>query len=120
MDNRQETTNGMTEEELLRVCAEGDSGELSKYPDWTSEVYGLGKFIRKYAFYPNFLPLYISTDHGPGQHDFPNLREVTTKMPVHFYHSPRLVNLWPKYSTKPCFTLYSPFVFYRRTSIIRN
>lgn len=120
MDNRQKKIEGMSEDELIRICSGGDTKELSKYPDWSSEIYGFGKLIREYGYYPKSLPLYISTDHGPGQHDFPNSKELQSKMPVHFYHSPRLVKIWPRYSKRPCYSLYSPYVFYRKKNVRRN
>ena len=48
-------------------------------PYWTSELYGFGKYIRQYGYYPEELPLMIFTDHG-GPHavnkfnDFENVK----------------------------------------------
>ncbi len=106
---------GYSEEKLISMSEGGDPSELKRFPSWTSEVYGFGKYIRKYAFYPVALPLFISTDHGPTQHDVPNQMDLSTPMPIHFFHSPRMVRSWKAVSEKPCSVLYSPFVFYRRS-----
>lgn len=88
---------------------------LRRRPFWTAEVYGFGQYIRRYGLYPRWLPLCVSTDHGPSQQDEPLLSELECESPCHFYHSPRLLAEWRKVSTKACYVLYSPFVYYRRT-----
>lgn len=84
-------------------------------PYWTSSVYGFGKWIRIYAYYPPFLPLCIYTDHSPGERQgqpFPH--ELDSDAPVQFYHAESAAIKWRKVSAKPCHILYSPFVFARR------
>lgn len=85
-------------------------------PYWTADVYGFGKWIRKYGYYPNFLPLCIYTDHGPGDNGkSPYPHEIKSTAPVQFYHVTSAVERWRKISSKPCFPIYSPFVFARRS-----
>lgn len=88
-------------------------------PYWTANIYGFGKWIRRYGYYPPFLPLYIYTDHGPGE-NFPDPapHELNSGAPVQFYHSPRKVEHWRSMSAVPCHTLYSPFVFARQAKRI--
>lgn len=105
---------GMSEEKLLELCSSKHDSKPKLF--WTSEVYGFGKYIRKYGYYPSFLPLAIYTDHGVGC--FPQKpwdHELTSLAPVMFYHSSESVQIWKKFSNKPCYVLYSPFVFYRRS-----
>jgi len=85
-------------------------------PYWTANIYGFGKWIRRYGYYPPGLPLYIYTDHGAGE-NFPDPapHELASGAPVQLYHSHRKVERWRTMSTVPCYTLYSPFVFARRT-----
>jgi hypothetical protein len=85
---------------------------------WTAEIYGFGKWIRKYGFYPSFLPLAIYTDHGAGyDENFPyqNSHEINSDAVVMFYHSYLSVEKFKLYSKKPVFTLFSPFVFARKS-----
>ncbi len=84
-------------------------------PYWTANVYGFGKWIRRYGFYPPVLPLCIYTDHSPGERSgqpFPH--ELQSNAPVQFYHAKSAVNKWKRKSKKPCYPLYSPFVFARK------
>ena len=87
----------------------------SRMSYWTTEVYGLGKFIRKYGYYPKWLPLCVYTDHGPREHK-PSKYELESSAPVQMYHSPNSVKHWKKVSDKPCYCYLSPFVYYRRTN----
>ena len=105
---------GLTEAEISKLCNQKGNSGFSAAPYWTAEIYGFGRLIREYGSYPAFLPLCISTDHGPSTLDFPLKQELETTAPCQFYHSPRLVSAWKKVSNKPCYPLYSPFVFYRR------
>jgi hypothetical protein len=66
--------------------------------------------------------LAVYNDHGvghlPGK---PWKHELESSAPTMFYHSPDSVKIWKKFSDKPCYVFYSPFVFYRRTNkIIQN
>ena len=85
-------------------------------PYWTANIYGFGKWIRRYGYYPPCLPLCIYTDHGPGDRGVsPYPHELTASAPVQFYHTKSAVERWKKESKKPCYTLYSPTVFARHT-----
>jgi hypothetical protein len=117
--NKLEQTLGLTEDEILRRCS-SESLICAPKPRywtryWTAEIYSFGKYLREYGYYPEWLPLYVSTDHGPRVIDELLKIELDCDAPVQFYHSPRLVESWKKISTKPCYTMFSPFVFYRRT-----
>lgn len=84
-------------------------------PYWTSGIYGFSKWIRRYGYYPPFLPICIYTDHGPG--DFaasPYKHELESDAPAQFYHSPNAVERWRRVSNRPCYQLHSPFVFARK------
>lgn len=86
----------------------------------SSECYGMGKYIRKYGFYPRWLPLFVSTDHGPSQRDAPTYLELSSGSPHTLFHSRRLVAKWKELSKMPCDVMVSPFVFYRRRSNINK
>jgi hypothetical protein len=85
-------------------------------PYWTANIYGFGKWIRRYGYYPPCLPLCIYTDHGPGDPgSSPYPHELQSSAPVQFYHTKSSVVRWMAVSQKPCYILYSPFVFARHT-----
>lgn len=85
-------------------------------PYWTANIYGFGKWIRRYGYYPPCLPLCIYTDHGPGETGAtPTPHEAASSAPVQFYHSAARVGKWRKISNRPCYTLFSPFVFARHS-----
>jgi hypothetical protein len=82
-------------------------------PYWTASIYGFGKWIRRYGYYPPILPLCVYTDHGPGDTG-PSDHEIRSSAPVQLYHSPDGVARWRASHSKPCYVLYSPFVFARK------
>lgn len=85
-------------------------------PYWTANIYGFGKWIRRYGYYPPCLPLCIYTDHGPGDQGLsPYLHELRSSAPVQFYHTKSTVARWKNVSHKRCYILHSPFVFARHT-----
>jgi hypothetical protein len=107
----------MDEKELLTLCQSEalTSFKIIPSPYWTAEIYSLGKYIRKYGYYPSFLPLCIYTDHGAGIIGCPPYEhELNSDAPCQFYHAPKAVEEWRKVSSKPCYVLYSPSVFYRK------
>ena len=93
---------------------------VKNIPYWTAEVYGFGKYIREYADYPMTLPLCIDTDHGVASTGVIYDNEINSNAPVQFYHSPETVEQWRSRYKRPCFVLYSPFVFYRRKNKVER
>ncbi len=90
-------------------------------PYWTCEIYGFGKYIREYGFYPKNWPLHIFTDHsGPSIIDKFNYYETSNNAPTVLLHNPELVKKWRSEYSTPCYNLYSPFVFYRRKYSIKR
>lgn len=123
MNNQSDKINkGFSEQELLNLCNDKNNTPIFRgAPYWTAEIYSFGKHIRDYAYYPKFLPLAIYTDHGPQRiPGKPYEHELSMDAPVMFYHSPESVKIWKRFSKKPCFTLFSPFVFYRRKNKIEK
>lgn len=97
---------------LLKV---EDGIPVSHIPFWTSEIYGFGRYIRQYGFYPKRLPLFVFTDHsGPSIIETFNYFELSHDAPFTLLHNPTLVEKFKKLTGRPCYVLYSPFVFYRR------
>lgn len=106
----------MEETELLALCKSEvrPRWKISPSQFWTAEIYSFGKYIREFGYFPYFLPLCIYTDHGAGSVDYPYEHELKSDASCQFYHSPKSVEIWKNVSSKPCYVLYSPFVFYRR------
>lgn len=102
---------GYSNAKILTLCNKNKSRGFKAPPYWTAEIYGFGKWIRKYCSYPRFLPLCISTDHGAPTRSQPIKSELESSAPVQFYHSSLLVNEWKSLSKKDAHVLYSPFVF---------
>lgn len=86
------------------------------FPYWVANLYGFGKWIRRYGYYPSFLPLCISSTHGAGDNyvSGPALCELNSDAPVQFYNCSKQVERWKLYSTKKCYVMHSPFVFARK------
>ena len=118
--NKDKKLSLLSGDDLVSLCNSEERHIFPRFiPYWTAETYGFGKYIRKYGYYPRFLPLAIYTDHAPARiFDKPWKHELESSSPTMFYHSPESVKVWKKFSNKPCYTLYSPFVFYRRNNKI--
>jgi hypothetical protein len=97
-----------------------DKPRVENPPYWTAEVYGFGRQIRKYGYYPLWLPLCINTDHGPSGTGLIYDHDINSGSPVQFYHLPLNVQNWRSRFTRPCYVLYSPFVFYRRKNRVKQ
>ena len=113
---------GMSELQLLEFCSD-QKIVTSKmgYHNWTSEIYGIGKHLREYAYYPMSFPLLVHSDHGgPYQHDTALPIDIDTESPVLLFHSPRYLDEFKKQSAKTAYVLYSPFVFYRKKKRIKQ
>ncbi len=82
---------------------------------WPPEIYSFGRHIRDYASYPSWLPLMVYSDHGAGPYyDGIPPHELNSGAYCQFYHSPDNVEAFRKISERPCYTMLSPFVHYRR------
>ncbi|WP_205508566.1 hypothetical protein [Longitalea arenae] len=115
---------GLTDQELRSLCSNSDIpyyDRISSLPFWTTELYGFGKWLRKYAFYPKRFPIFLYSDHsGPSftnevfEYDL-NFRHAYAML----FHTPEVVAKWNKAYTPKAYTLFSPFVFCRRNSNIK-
>lgn len=110
--------NGMSEDELIfhSYCE-------TKYANHTvieTERYGLGKYLRKYGFYPSFLPILLHADHGPNQWDFVTPHMLNSSASFFGFYSKRLVIDWLEQTKKKALLLKSPFVFYKESNDIKQ
>jgi hypothetical protein len=107
-------------EKLEALCASHTTRfKITPAPYWTAEIYGFGKYIRKYAYFPSWLPLCINTDHGPGE-ILQIISELKTPAPAQLFHSPSSVKVWKAVSRRPAFCFHSPFVFGRKVQHIER
>jgi hypothetical protein len=97
--------------------------KLIASPFWSAEIYGFGRQISKYGFFPYFLPLCIYTDHSPAIWSIPTKTKhfLESKADFFFFHSPKNTLLWNR-SGRPqkAFCLYSPFIFYKKINNIKK
>ena len=107
---------GYSPKELHELCRYGGVRRgHARWKYWPPEVYSFGRHIRDYANYPAFLPLHVYTDHGVGMYyDGIPPHELNSGAYCQFYHSPENVKAFRKVSQRPCYTMLSPFVHYRR------
>ncbi len=104
----------MTEEELLKACEEPK--DYKKPRDVTVDDYSHGKWLRKFAYYPKFLPIYSHMDHGIDPYEAVSKANIEINMPSVFFFSPDRVNYYKKNSNKtvPAYQIQSPFLFCRK------
>jgi len=105
------SSKGMTEQELLTFSKERDVRSIGCMEP---ELYGLGREIRRYSFYPKGFPLFVSSEHGIALWDYPQNYNLTAGFPSMLVHSERMKKAWEERSKTPCFVMQSPFVIYRR------
>lgn len=105
----------MTENELIDICS-SDSivRPVAPIVYWTSELYGFGKYIRKYGRYPRWLPLAVYSDHsGPSLTDDPYKHELENDAPSFLTHSAKKCEKIRKATGKNAQVMLSPAVFCR-------
>ena len=86
-----------------------------KSPFFINEVYGLGYWLKDYAYYPKSWPLFTFMDHGMALSDRVTPHEIENNAPLIFKFSPRTVALYRKASRKPVYTVVNPYIHYRRS-----
>jgi hypothetical protein len=106
----------MRADDLVAYCNTKAKKAFSVIPEpyWTTTIYSLGKYLREYGYYPSWLPLCVYTDHGMRGSHKPAKHELASDAPVQLCHSPETKLEWEKHSEKPCYIMFSPFVFYRK------
>ncbi len=111
----------MTERELVELCQEKKTYNKAVRIYWTSELYSFGKYIRKYGFFPEILPLAVYSDHsGPSFYKHVQKHELESEAPVFLSHSKFKVEEYRQITGKKSYVMYSPAVFYRRTNNIKQ
>ncbi len=112
---------GMTEKELLELCnPERAITGNCPWIYWTSELYGHGRIIREYAFYPRFLPLIAYSDHGLTGSDVPYKHELETDAPIFLTYSKKKAENFKKLTGKKSYILLWPDIYYRRKNNIQR
>jgi hypothetical protein len=90
---------------------------------WESEFYGRGKLLRKYGFYPKFLPLNLKVQHGIYLHDNILLTDLNHNGYLTFYYENKFT-IQHNLKTHPrikAFTTVDPYLFYlKRKSKLEN
>lgn len=111
---------GLNEEKLISLCDEKDARRgVWPWVYWTSELYSFGRHIRKYGFYPNFLPLAVYSDHsGPALDDKIYPHELDANAPIFLTHSRCRCENYKKLTGRKSYVMFSPAVFYRRKNKI--
>jgi len=81
---------------------------------WTSELYSFGRLYREWAYYPDFLPLFIYSDHGV--HKVPGFmpHELNNGAKVHFTFNEKRVLKNSNTLDKKVILVPHPWVTYRR------
>lgn len=105
---------GFSEEKLQKLCAEDTSSTKVKMYYWPAEAYSSGTFLREYAFYPSFLPLYCYSEHGIRYQLDIDLHERTNNAPFHILYHKEFRALFQKEIGKPCYQVEAPLPWIRK------
>ena len=111
---------GMTNDELELAC-EGRDMRAAPWVHWTAEIYSFGKCIRFWTKYPNFLPLFVYSDHGVGLPSHLRVHELENQAKVHFTCNPMKALRNKDHTEKKVIQIIHPWISYRRlTGISRS
>ena len=102
----------MNEEELQFHSALEQ--KISKHSFEDTERYGIGKYLKKYGFYPTSFPVLFHTMHGPSQWDVVTPHMLNSKSEIFGFYSKRLVDDWKTKSDKKVYLLKSPNYIYAK------
>ncbi len=106
---------GYTAEKLERLCDESNADRGSApWIYWTSECYSSGKFLRKYGWYPPFLPLNCYSNHGVNFDLIIPPHEIENDAAFHLVYNEKKVSEFKKYSNKPCYPIIAPLPWLRK------
>ena len=83
--------------------------------EWSSEVYGFGKTFRKMAYYPRFLPIFLTSDHGVGIDSMIDVNIVNGKTRTKRYLTwdPMIVELYQNNRFFKVSGIMHPWVYYK-------
>jgi len=111
--NFKNVTTGMADAELEFAC-EAQATVVYPWTHWTSEIYSFGKCLRLWGKYPDFLPLFVYSDHGVGlrSHLFPH--ELANQAKVHFTWHPVKEKRNKDSAGKKVIQIIHPWISYRR------
>ena len=88
---------------------------------WPSELYSFGKYYRKYARYPRFLPLLFYSDHSGPSFDAPiEEHEIENDANLFFTFSEKKKKEIEELTNKKAYVVISPQIFYRRKNNIKK
>lgn len=110
-----------TAQELEDLCDHRKAEKLSGWQFCLAEVYSIGKYMRKYAYYPQNLPLYVHTAHGMDgigptpAYIFPGFYHL-----IKLFHSKNAIDSFKARYKGSCYRLFSPQIFYRRSNNIQK
>lgn len=108
---------GYTEVECEKLC---DSSNVlpreTSVKYWTSEWYSYGKWYRDYACISEKIPLFVYSEHGVA-FDVVHKHELENDAEAMFVFSDAKLERYKKLSSKPCYKVMNPFVWYRRQNV---
>jgi hypothetical protein len=113
---------GYSAGKLERLCSEDNAFTgLSPWRYWTSEIYSFGRHIRNYGFYPSMLPIYCYASHGVDVCTSPIYpHELNNDAYAMFISFPERTEEYSKVSSKPCYCILAPHIWYRRKNKIHQ
>lgn len=82
--------------------------------------YGLGYWLKKYAFYPTSFPVYLFMDHGPSFGKVFLKSDLSNPFSKALVHNNLQINTTGSEKFKSIYVMGSPFVYYRRLQKIRR
>lgn len=88
---------------------------------WSSEIYGRGSTFRKFFFFPSFMPLLFTSDHGVAFDSFidPDIVNNRRYFKLHITNNPIVVDVLPNKPFKFVFTLPTIHPWIRRKNKLK-
>lgn len=106
--------NGFTEECLMRISDPSKTLlPLCPSSSGITDFYSQARIFREYARFPEWLPLRVVSDHGVGDNKA-QLHEIENSAQCMFVFSDEKMQDYKNKSSRPCYKVPHPFIWYRR------
>ncbi len=106
---------GLSERKISRLCSRFFAQlPLCGIPYWTTEVYSIGRYLKEYAGIPQWMPLFVYSQHGINYEEETPKHEIENDAEAMLVFNPDALPLYKRASSKPCYHVTMPYALHRR------
>ncbi len=106
---------GLPARQISRLCDRFFANKpLCKTYYWTAEVYSLGRYYREYANIPEWIPLFVYSQHGATYWGEIFGNDIENDAEALLVFTTDTLEKYKRVLTKPCYQITMPYVLHRR------